>query len=71
MTVVNKRYSYLRVAVIQIDVHHTGKTPINTSHAFHAWFVYGLGLYISRDPCNQPFASPHKDETSPYTQKKS
>jgi hypothetical protein len=42
MTAVNKRYSYLRVAVIRIDVHLTGENPTNMSHAFHAQLAYGL-----------------------------
>jgi hypothetical protein len=36
----NKRYSYLRVVVIQIDVHPAGENPTNMSHAFHARFAY-------------------------------
>jgi hypothetical protein len=39
MTATNKRYSYLRVAVIRIDVHPTGENPINTPHAFHTRFA--------------------------------
>jgi hypothetical protein len=39
ITVTNKRYSYLRVAVIQIDVHPIGENLINMSHAFHAQSV--------------------------------
>jgi hypothetical protein len=35
-TATNKRYSYPRVAVIQIDVHPVGENLINTPHAFHA-----------------------------------
>jgi hypothetical protein len=71
MTAANKRYSYLRVAVIQIDVHLAGENPINTLHAFHAWFAYGPRPYISRGPRSPPFASPHKTEACPYTRKKS
>jgi hypothetical protein len=71
MTATNKRYSYLRVAAIRIDVHHTRKNPTNTLHVFHAQFTYGPGPYISRGPCKKPFASPHKNEICPYTQKKS
>jgi hypothetical protein len=63
MTATNKRYSYPRVVVICIDVHPAGENPINTSHTFHAQFVYGPGPYISRGLRRQPFASPHKDET--------
>jgi hypothetical protein len=59
----NKRYSYLRVTTIRIDVHPIGENPINTPHAFHAQFTYG--------PRRQPFTSPHKDETGPYTREKS
>jgi hypothetical protein len=71
MITTNKRYSYPRVAVIQIDVHPGGENPINTPHAFHAWFAYGPGPYISRGLHRQPCASPHKDETCPYTWDKS
>jgi hypothetical protein len=71
MTAANKRYSYLRVKVTRIDVHPAGENPINISHTFHAQFAYGLGPYISCGLRRQLFASFHKDETSPYTQKKS
>jgi hypothetical protein len=71
MTAINKRYSYLRVTVIRIDVHPTGENLINTPQDFHAQFTYGPGPYISHGPRKQPFASPHKDETCPYTQEKS
>jgi hypothetical protein len=71
MTTTNKRYSYLRVTVIRINVHPTRKNLINTPHTFHARSVYGPQPYISRGPCRQPFASPHEDETNPYTRKKS
>jgi hypothetical protein len=67
MTATNKRYSYPRVMVIRIDVHPVGETPINMPHAFHARLAYGPEPYISYRPCRQPFASPHKDETCPYT----
>jgi hypothetical protein len=40
MTATNKRYSYLRVMVIQIDV-RAGENPTNMSHAFNAWSAYG------------------------------
>jgi hypothetical protein len=56
---------------VRIDVHPAGENPINMSHAFHARFTYGFGPYISHDPHRQPFTSPHKDETGPYTQEKS
>jgi hypothetical protein len=46
-TAMNKRYSYLRVATIRIDVHPAGENPTNTPHAFHARFVYGPRPYIS------------------------
>jgi hypothetical protein len=71
MTVTNKQYSYQRVVTILIDVHPAGENLINTPHAFHARFAYGPGPYISRGPHSQPFATPHTDETCPYTQKKS
>jgi hypothetical protein len=57
--------------MIRIDVHPVGENPINKSHTFHAQFTYGPRAYISRGPCRQTFASPHKDETGPYTQEKS
>jgi hypothetical protein len=57
---------YLRVAAIQIDIHPAGENPINTPHAFHAWFEYGPEPYISHGPRRQPSASPHKVETGPY-----
>jgi hypothetical protein len=28
---------------------------------------YSCGPYISRGPCRQPFASPHKGKKGPYT----
>jgi hypothetical protein len=71
MTATNKRYSYLRVAAIRIDVHPAGENPINMTHTFHARFAYGPGPYISYGPRRQPFASPQKDETDPYTREKS
>jgi hypothetical protein len=71
MTATIKRYSYLRVATIRIDVHHAGENLINTPYAFYAQFTYGPGPYISRGLRRQPFASPHKDETDPYTREKS
>jgi hypothetical protein len=71
MTATNKRYSYLRVTVIRIDVHHIGENLIKTPHAFHARLTYGTGPYISRGPRRQPFATLHKDETGPYTREKS
>jgi hypothetical protein len=39
MTVTNKQYSYLRVAVIQINVHPIWENLINMPHAFHAQSV--------------------------------
>jgi hypothetical protein len=71
MTTTNKRYSYSRVVTIQINVHPAEENKINTSYAFHARFTYGPGLYISRGPRRQPFASPHKNEIVTYTRKKS
>jgi hypothetical protein len=35
MTTTNKRYSYPRVATIQINVHPAGENLINTPHAFN------------------------------------
>jgi hypothetical protein len=71
MTATNKQYSYPIVTVIRIDVHPVGENPINMPHAFHAWFAYGPGPYISHGSRMQPFASPHKTEAGPYTRKKS
>jgi hypothetical protein len=71
MTTINKRYSYPRVATIQINVHPVGENPISTPSAFHARFAYSPGPYISRDPRRQPFASSHKDKTDSYTRGKS
>jgi hypothetical protein len=67
MTATNKRYSYLRVVAIQIDVHPAGVNLINTPHTFHSRFAYGPRPYISYDPRMQLFASHHKGETCPYT----
>jgi hypothetical protein len=71
MTATIKRYSYPRVATIQIDVHHAGKNLINTPYAFYAQFAYDPRPYIFCGLRRQPFASPHKDETDPYTREKS
>jgi hypothetical protein len=60
-----------RVTAIRIDIHPVGKNLINTPHAFHARFAYGLGPYISYGLYRQPFTSPHKDEACPYTREKS
>jgi hypothetical protein len=46
-TATNKRYSYMRVAAIQIDVHLAGENSTNTTHAFHAQSAYGPRPYIS------------------------
>jgi hypothetical protein len=47
MTAANKRYSYLRVVVIRIDVHPAGENPTNTPLASHAQFMYGPRPYVS------------------------
>jgi hypothetical protein len=47
MTAANKRYSYMRVAVIQIDVHHAAENPTNIPHASHAQSAYGPRPYVS------------------------
>jgi hypothetical protein len=47
MSAANKRYSYLRVAAIRIDVYHVGKNTTNTSQASHAQSAYGPRPYIS------------------------
>jgi hypothetical protein len=36
MTATNKKYSYLRVTVIRIDVHPAAENPIDMPHVFHA-----------------------------------
>jgi hypothetical protein len=47
MTAANKRYSYPRVTVIQIDVHPAGENLTNMSHTSYAQSVYGLRPYMS------------------------
>jgi hypothetical protein len=47
MTATNKRYSYLRVVVIQIDVHPTEENLTNTPHDFHARSTYDPRPYVS------------------------
>jgi hypothetical protein len=47
MTATNKRYSYLRVAVIRIDVHPVGENLTNMPHAGHSQSAYGPKPYIS------------------------
>jgi hypothetical protein len=47
MTATNKRYSYPRVTMIQIDVHPTGENLTNMPHAFHAQSVYAPRPYVS------------------------
>jgi hypothetical protein len=71
MTATNKRYSYLRVAAIRIDIHPAGENLINMSHAFHARSALGPRSYISHGPHMQPFTSSHEDEIGPYTREKS
>jgi hypothetical protein len=71
MAATNKRLLISESRGIRIDVHPAGKNPINKPHAFHAQFTYGLRPYISHCPRRQPFASPHQDETCPYTREKS
>jgi hypothetical protein len=46
-TATNKRYSYPRVAAIQIDVHTTGENLTNTPHTSHTQSVYGPRPYVS------------------------
>jgi hypothetical protein len=46
-TATNKRYSYLRVVAIRIDVHPAGENPINMPHASHAQSAYGPRPYVS------------------------
>jgi hypothetical protein len=40
MTITNKGYSYPRVTVIRIDMHHVGDNLTNMPHAFYIWSVY-------------------------------
>jgi hypothetical protein len=47
MNAINKRYSYLRVAVIRIGGHPVGKNQTNTPHVFHARFMYDPRPYVS------------------------
>jgi hypothetical protein len=47
MIAANKRYSYLRVAAIQIDVYPVGENLTNTPHASHAQSAYGPRPYVS------------------------
>jgi hypothetical protein len=46
-TVMNKRYSYPRVAVIWIDVHPAGENQTNMPYASHDQSVYGPRPYVS------------------------
>jgi hypothetical protein len=46
-TTTNKRYPYLRVAMIQIDVHPAGENPTNMSHALHAQSAYVHRPYVT------------------------
>jgi hypothetical protein len=46
-TVTNKRYSYLRVAAIRIDVHPAGENPTNTPHTSYPQSAYGSRPYVS------------------------
>jgi hypothetical protein len=47
ITATNKRYSYPRVAAIQIDIHSVGKNLANMLHASHAQSAYGPRPYVS------------------------
>jgi hypothetical protein len=47
MTATNKWYSYLRVMMIQIDVHPVGENSTNTPHAFYAQSTYDPRPYVS------------------------
>jgi hypothetical protein len=47
MTAINKWYSYLRVTVIQIDIHLAAENPTNMPHASHAQSAYDLRSYVS------------------------
>jgi hypothetical protein len=46
-TATNTRYSYMRVAAIQTDVHLARENSTNTTHAFHAQSAYAPRPYIS------------------------
>jgi hypothetical protein len=47
MTTANKRYSYMRVAVIQIDIHIAGENLTSKPHVFYAQSAYGPSPYVS------------------------
>jgi hypothetical protein len=58
MAATNKRYSYPRVAMIQIDVYPAGENTTNTLHAFYAQSAYGHRPYVSHVVyVYQPFTS--------------
>jgi hypothetical protein len=65
ITAANKRYSYLRVVAIQIDVHPAEGNPINTPHSFHARLAYGSGPYISRGPHGNLLLVPTRMKQTP------
>jgi hypothetical protein len=46
LTATNKRYSYLRVTAIRIDVYPTGENSTNMSHASRAQSTYGPRPYV-------------------------
>jgi hypothetical protein len=67
----NKRYSYLRVAVIRIDVHPVGENLIHMTHTLfvpvhvcHSYASYGLSPYMATfhtDPIElDRFTAPEK-----------
>jgi hypothetical protein len=65
-------YSYPRVTAIWIDVHPTGKDPINMTQAFHGRSAYGHRPYVPHvvRVC-QPFTSPQHGWTDALLLRKS
>jgi hypothetical protein len=71
MTATNKRYSYLKVTAIRIDVHLAGENLTNMPHASHTQSAYGPGPYVShRVNTYQPFMSRRQIWMAPTTPKK-
>jgi hypothetical protein len=66
-TVTNKRYSYLRVTMIRIDVHPVGENLIHTTrtlpmpvHVCHMYAFYGQSTYVVT------FSKPSSTLDTPY-----
>jgi hypothetical protein len=71
MTTMNKWYSYLRVASIQIDVHPAAENPTNTPYTSHAQSAYGPKPYVSHVVNTyQPFVSHRQIWTDPTAPEK-